>query len=157
MYGPGFQNWNLSVFKNFKIQERVNIQFRADGYNFVNHPNWGGSTGGGLDRNPNNGTFGQVTAKGGERNMQFGLAHRLLTETNRQRTTTAALLGRPSSFQSVDLERTKASAAGLSSSGKTVPGPQRVAEQNSERENTVGVELNPKLPRGPFVKAMHLG
>ncbi|MBI2688107.1 MAG: TonB-dependent receptor [Acidobacteria bacterium] len=73
MYGPGFQNWNLSLFKNFKIQERVNIQFRADGYNFVNHPNWGGSAGGGLDRNPNSGTFGQVTAKGGERNMQFGL------------------------------------------------------------------------------------
>ncbi len=73
MYGPGFQNWNLSLFKNFKIQERVNIQLRADGYNFVNHPNWGGSTGGGLDRNPNSGTFGQVTAKGGERNMQFGL------------------------------------------------------------------------------------
>jgi hypothetical protein len=76
MYGPGFQNWNLSAFKNFTIQERVNIQFRADGYNFINHPNWGGSGGsaiGGLDRNPNNGTFGQVTAKGGERNMQFGL------------------------------------------------------------------------------------
>lgn len=73
MYGPGFQNWNISAFKNFNISEKVNIQFRADGYNFVNHPNWGGSAGGGLDRNPNSGTFGQVTAKGGERNMQFGL------------------------------------------------------------------------------------
>ncbi|MEO6759463.1 MAG: TonB-dependent receptor, partial [Saprospiraceae bacterium] len=73
MYGPGFQNWNLSAFKNFRIGERVNVQFRADGYNFINHPNWGGATGGGLDRNPNSGTFGQVTGKGGERNMQFGL------------------------------------------------------------------------------------
>ena len=73
IYGPGFQNWNLSAFKNFRIGERVNVQFRADGYNFINHPNWGGSTGGGLDRNPNNATFGRVTAKGGERNMQFGL------------------------------------------------------------------------------------
>lgn len=73
LYGPGFQNWNLSAFKNFRIGERVNVQFRADGYNFVNHPNWGGSAGGGLDRNPNNATFGRVTAKGGERNMQFGL------------------------------------------------------------------------------------
>ena len=73
IYGPGFQNWNLSAFKNFRIGERVNVQFRADGYNFVNHPNWGGSTGGGLDRNPNNATFGRVTGKGGERNMQFGL------------------------------------------------------------------------------------
>ena len=73
MYGPGFQNWNVSVFKNFRITERVNVQFRVDGYNFVNHPNWGGSAGGGLDRNPNNATFGKVTAKGGERNMQFGL------------------------------------------------------------------------------------
>ncbi|MCX6592129.1 MAG: carboxypeptidase regulatory-like domain-containing protein [Acidobacteria bacterium] len=73
MYGPGFQNWNISAFKNFRVGERVNLQFRADGYNFVNHPNWGGSAGGGLDRNPNNATFGRVTAKGGERNMQFGL------------------------------------------------------------------------------------
>ncbi len=73
MYGPGFQNWNLSAFKNFRITERVNVQFRADGYNFVNHPNWGGSAGGGLDRNPNSATFGRITAKGGERNMQFGL------------------------------------------------------------------------------------
>ena len=73
IYGPGFQNWNVSAFKNFKIGERANVQFRADGYNFINHPNWGGSTGGGLDRNPNNATFGRVTGKGGERNMQFGL------------------------------------------------------------------------------------
>lgn len=73
MYGPGFQNWNLSAFKNFRIGERANIQFRADGYNFVNHPNWGGSAGGGLERNPNNANFGRITSKGGERNMQFGL------------------------------------------------------------------------------------
>lgn len=79
IYGPGFQNWNLSAFKNFHIAERVNVQFRLDGYNFVNHPNWGGSNGdaseanGGLNRNPTSGNFGRVTGKGGERNMQFGL------------------------------------------------------------------------------------
>ncbi len=73
IYGPGFQNWNVSAFKNFRIGERANVQFRADGYNFINHPNWGGSTGGGLDLNPNNATFGRITSKGGERNLQFGL------------------------------------------------------------------------------------
>lgn len=75
--GSGFQNWNLSAFKNFKIGERVNIQFRADGYNFVNHPNWGGSNGDDstfrVNVNPTNAQFGRITGKGGERNMQFGL------------------------------------------------------------------------------------
>ncbi len=77
--GPGFQNWNISLIKNFRVTERVNIQFRADGFNFINRPNWGGANGdaseanGGLVRNPNSGSFGLVAGKGGERNLQFGL------------------------------------------------------------------------------------
>lgn len=79
IYGPGFQNWNISAFKTFQFTERVNLQFRADGFNFINHPNLGGANGdaseanGGLIRNPTSATFGRVTAKGGERNLQFGL------------------------------------------------------------------------------------
>lgn len=72
-YAPGFQNWNISVFKNFRFAERYNLQFRADGFNFVNHPNLGGATGGGLERNPTNANFGRVTGKGGERNLQLSL------------------------------------------------------------------------------------
>ena len=35
--GPGTNNWNTSLFKNFKVKERVNFQFRAEAYNTFNH------------------------------------------------------------------------------------------------------------------------
>jgi hypothetical protein len=37
--GPGYQNWNLSLFKNFNFTERWKIQLRGEAFNFVNHPN----------------------------------------------------------------------------------------------------------------------
>jgi hypothetical protein len=39
--GPIFNQFNLSVFKNIKIWERVKIQFRAEAFNAFNHPNPG--------------------------------------------------------------------------------------------------------------------
>jgi hypothetical protein len=64
IYGPGFQNWNLSLRKSFPINERSQFQFSTDAYNFINHPNWAqiGQTGG-PDLNPTSGTFGKVTQK----------------------------------------------------------------------------------------------
>ncbi|MBV9083399.1 MAG: hypothetical protein JOZ62_12025, partial [Acidobacteriaceae bacterium] len=35
--GPGVNNWNTSVFKNFSIRERWQFQFRAEAYNTFNH------------------------------------------------------------------------------------------------------------------------
>jgi hypothetical protein len=35
--GPGRNNWNTAIFKNFKISERFNAQFRAEAYNTFNH------------------------------------------------------------------------------------------------------------------------
>ena len=35
--GPGVNNWNTSLFKNFRIKERLNCQFRAEAYNTFNH------------------------------------------------------------------------------------------------------------------------
>jgi hypothetical protein len=67
---PGFQNWNLAVFKNFGITERQNVQFRAEFFNFPNHPNWSGA-----DTNPRSGTFGRVTSKTSERNVQLSLRY----------------------------------------------------------------------------------
>ena len=60
-YNPGFQNWNAGLFKDFRLggKEGSNyVTFRAEGFNFLNHPNWNGA-----DANPNNKTFGQVTNK----------------------------------------------------------------------------------------------
>jgi hypothetical protein len=35
--GPGINNFDLSLFKNFTIRERVHLSFRADAYNALNH------------------------------------------------------------------------------------------------------------------------
>jgi hypothetical protein len=40
--GPETSNWNLSVFKNFSIRERMHFQFRAEAYNAFNHSQFDG-------------------------------------------------------------------------------------------------------------------
>ncbi len=76
IYGPGYQNWNLNLKKNFPINERAKFEFTADAYNFINHPNWAQiGQAGGLQLVPTSGTFGQVTQKSttNPRNLQVGL------------------------------------------------------------------------------------
>jgi hypothetical protein len=73
IYQPGFQNWNMGLFKKINVNERVDFQFRAEAFNVWNHPNWGGSNGGGVNFNPTSSTFGKVTTKGSERNLQLSL------------------------------------------------------------------------------------
>jgi len=69
IYQPGFDNWNMGLFKKFSINERFNLQFRTEAYDTFNHPNWGGP---GL--NPTSGNFGKVTGKTGDvRNLQLSL------------------------------------------------------------------------------------
>ncbi len=41
LYGPGRVNWDFSLFKNFPIGERFNIQFRSEFYNMLNTPQFG--------------------------------------------------------------------------------------------------------------------
>lgn len=38
--GPGFHRLDLSFFKNFRISERFNLQFRSEFFNIFNHPNF---------------------------------------------------------------------------------------------------------------------
>ncbi len=70
VHQPGFQNWNLAAFKNFRFAEKQNVQFRFEAFNWVNHPNWGGA-----DTNPTAATFGLITGKGSERNLQLSLRY----------------------------------------------------------------------------------
>ena len=41
IHGPMFLNNNLTLFKNFKIRESRNLQFKAEAFNFLNHPIYG--------------------------------------------------------------------------------------------------------------------
>ena len=66
---PGTHNLDLSLFKNFKPVERINLQFRAEAYNSTNSNTFGGP---GTTVN-NLSTFGIVTSKSGNRTMQLGL------------------------------------------------------------------------------------
>ncbi len=77
IYGPWYFNSDLALFKSFNIKESKKLQFRMDGYNFLNHPLWSfngqnlglsfnGSTG--QISNPD---FGTVTEKQGHRVLQF--------------------------------------------------------------------------------------
>ncbi len=36
--GPGYADWDFSIFKNMKIKERLSAQFRAEFFNILNHP-----------------------------------------------------------------------------------------------------------------------
>ena len=67
--GPGLNNWDLAIFKNFSFTERVYLQFRAEAFNAFNHTQF---------NNPNNNI--ELTAVGGRvfsakdpRIGQFGL------------------------------------------------------------------------------------
>ncbi|MGI0135234.1 MAG: hypothetical protein ACREBW_09795, partial [Candidatus Micrarchaeaceae archaeon] len=36
--GPGFADWDFSIFKNWTFKERLTAQFRAEFFNILNHP-----------------------------------------------------------------------------------------------------------------------
>lgn len=68
-YGPGYGTWDASLFKNFTLTERVKMQFRAEGFNILNHPQFTNP-----DANVNDGSnFGVITGtrEFSERQIQF--------------------------------------------------------------------------------------
>jgi hypothetical protein len=40
--GPGRDNWNLSLFKDFRFNERAGVQFKAESFNTWNHTQFTG-------------------------------------------------------------------------------------------------------------------
>ena len=40
LHGPTYKQWDLAIFKNTALSERVNLQLRADFFNLLNHPNF---------------------------------------------------------------------------------------------------------------------
>ena len=65
---PGDQQWDLAVFKNFRVGWARRAQFRADFFNFPNHPNLVGPS---ADKA--NANFGRSTQKIGSRDIQLSL------------------------------------------------------------------------------------
>jgi hypothetical protein len=65
---PGEMNWDLALFKNFIVNGARRVQFRAEAFNFLNHPNLGG-----IEVNPLSGNFGRITSKSGSRDIQLSL------------------------------------------------------------------------------------
>ena len=66
--GPGFSDVDLSTFKDFKFTERYTLQFRAEFFNLMNHPNFVNP-----DYNFTDGNFGKIQSSrlGNERQIQF--------------------------------------------------------------------------------------
>jgi hypothetical protein len=73
--GPGFNNTDFSITKNTEVNERMRVQFRAEIFDFFNHPNFGQP--GNVVGSPN---FGRITSTrfptgelGSSRQVQFGI------------------------------------------------------------------------------------
>ncbi len=71
IYGPWFQDWNISMYKKFAVteSEKTYFEFRAEAYDFPNHPNWSYP-----NISPTSSQFGMITSKTGlARNLQLSL------------------------------------------------------------------------------------
>jgi len=68
--GDGINNFDLSLFKNVRIKEKVTAQFRIENFNALNHVQFAGP-----NVNPVNAAFGSNAGeKGhGQRRITFGL------------------------------------------------------------------------------------
>jgi hypothetical protein len=65
---PGVNNWDLSMFKSFKITERFNSQLRWETFNSLNHTQFGSA-----NTNTQSPTFGAITGtRVTARRMQLG-------------------------------------------------------------------------------------
>ncbi|HEV2484048.1 MAG TPA: carboxypeptidase-like regulatory domain-containing protein [Terracidiphilus sp.] len=73
--GPGENNWDVALFKNIPIKERVTIQIRTEFYNLLNHPSFNSVDNEALYKKGSptqtNGTFGELNGDAGARQVQF--------------------------------------------------------------------------------------
>ena len=43
--GPGYYNYNMSLFRTFRLQGRTRLQFRVEGFSITNNPHWANPNG----------------------------------------------------------------------------------------------------------------
>jgi outer membrane receptor protein involved in Fe transport len=80
LYGPGFWRLDASIFKEFRVTERVKTEFRMEGYNATNTPRWSNpnSGSGSMVLNPDGSlrtlnNFMCITGATAERQFRLGL------------------------------------------------------------------------------------
>jgi Carboxypeptidase regulatory-like domain len=76
VWGPGRDNWNVSLYKNFVFSETrgSSLQFRAEFFNIWNHTQWqGDNQNGGISTNYGASNFGAVTNAYDPRVIQLAL------------------------------------------------------------------------------------
>ncbi len=65
---PGLEQWDLGVNKNIRLRETMNLQFRSEFFNILNHTNFG------LPNNiSTSAAFGTITTAYPPRQIQFAL------------------------------------------------------------------------------------
>ncbi len=69
-HGPGLNNWDLSVFKRFRISEGHNLEFSTQVFNVWNHVMFNNPTG-----NIGSANFGRITSARDPRLTQLGLKY----------------------------------------------------------------------------------
>ena len=66
--GPGYADWDFSAFKDFRVTESKEFQFRAEFFNILNHPNFRLP-----DSDISSPTFNQILAAQDPRLIQLAL------------------------------------------------------------------------------------
>jgi hypothetical protein len=65
---PGFQNWNLGLFRMIPLWERSRLELRLEAYNAFNHVNFHGP----VSTNIDSADFGLITTAAPARQLQIG-------------------------------------------------------------------------------------
>jgi Carboxypeptidase regulatory-like domain len=71
--GPGLNNFDATFQKNFAVRENIQLQFRADIFDFFNHPNWNAPNRFFQPPSAAPFTFGTITSANDPRVTQFSL------------------------------------------------------------------------------------
>ena len=72
--GPGYWNYNMSLFRTFRLPNQMRLQFRVEGFSITNQPHWGQPNG-----SVTSGNFMRITAlranntDPGNRYVRFGV------------------------------------------------------------------------------------
>jgi hypothetical protein len=66
-WGPGRDNWNLALFKNFAFTERMHMELRFESFNTFNHPQMNG-----VDLGVGDTDFGKINSAYDPRVLQLG-------------------------------------------------------------------------------------